>query len=227
MLLYVEAELIQRQFTHKRQMFNDNLDGTLSLVGSYTKKNEAGRTPPVVASKRPLDLNEPPMATPQVPAAHKALTYSAKVPRTKAPIPAVTTEMDPTGDEKHNSLPPPSADDAQRSEDNWNYIKPFLKVHDAIPQINWVKHVLPLPRVRDIKWNEARLPDHPYNDSHARDITALIVQITGVESPAPCEYCVAGKGPFAGCVMISPDASTAARASVLSCANCKFPAVGP
>lgn len=204
-------------------MFNDNLDGTLSLVGSYTKKNETGRAPPVVVSKRALDPKEPPMVNAKLPVAAKYLRLQSAKNSAAPSVPDLANDMDDAAHvEKPQSLPPPSADDMQRSQDNWTYIKPFLKVHDAVPVINWVKHVLPLPRVRDIKWNEARLVEHPYNDSHPRDVTALIVQITGVESPTPCNYCTSGKGPFSGCIMISPNACAEARAGVLSCANCKY-----
>lgn len=45
---------------------NDNMDGTLSIVATYTQKNSLGRNPPLVVSKRPLDPSEPPMVKPSL-----------------------------------------------------------------------------------------------------------------------------------------------------------------
>lgn len=206
-------------------MLNDNMDGTLSLIGSYTRRNESGRYPPVVVSRRPLDPDEPTMPPPTVPAkTQKALVSLGKV---KAVTSVLGDEDVMMGDVDAASLEPqePSsphlAADPRSSEELWKYIRPFLQVHSSIPTVNWVRHVIQLPRVREIKWNQERVKEHPYKDSHARDITALIVQVTGVVAPVPCDHCVQGKGPFIGCIMISPEAPTEARAGVLSCANCK------
>lgn len=43
------------------------MDGTLSIVGTYTQKDSRGCNPPLVVSKRPLDPNEPPIAKPALP----------------------------------------------------------------------------------------------------------------------------------------------------------------
>ncbi|KAF3765691.1 hypothetical protein M406DRAFT_256592 [Cryphonectria parasitica EP155] len=102
-------------------------------------------------------------------------------------------------------------------------MKPHLTVHRSVPNKNWAQHVFHLPRVRELIWNAERIVGHPFRDSHPRDITALIVQITGVEARVPCAKCRRGKGPFAGCIMISPDAPSEAKSSILSCcANCYF-----
>lgn len=113
--------------------------------------------------------------------------------------------------------------DSGSADEMWKYILPFLTRHqDSIPVKNWVRHVIHLPRVRDIKWNEPRIKEFPYVDSHPRDITALIVQVTGVEATIPCASCAQGKGPFNGCIMISPQASQESRDHVLACANCYY-----
>jgi hypothetical protein len=105
----------------------------------------------------------------------------------------------------------------------WQYIRPFLTNNkDSAPTGNWIQHVIYLPRVRDVKWNEPRIKELPYMDSHPRDITALIVQVTGVEAPTPCTTCAQGRGPFVGCIRISPYASQESRNFVLSCANCYY-----
>ncbi|KUI67543.1 hypothetical protein VM1G_03615 [Cytospora mali] len=216
------------KFTHRRAMFNDNMDGTLSLVGSYTQKNESGTSPPVVVSKRPVDPKEPPMLGPSIPKkkhGSKAASISLKTTLTapnRDEEDISMADMEAASSELLQNRSPPANTDSDSSKETWEYIRPFLKVHKAIPDINWVRHVIRLPRIREIKWNEERNKEHPYRDSHARDITALIVYVTGVEAPMPCSHCAGGKGPFAGCIMISPDASEESKASILGCANCYY-----
>lgn len=45
---------------------NDNSDGTLSIVGSYSSRTRS-QPPPLVISRKPLDPNEPPMAAYSLP----------------------------------------------------------------------------------------------------------------------------------------------------------------
>lgn len=197
------------------------MDGTLSLVGSYTKKNKLGLYPPVVVSKRPLDPNEPPMVPTTRP--DKAQRYMKAGPAylnldgEDTPVGNVDTRSV----EMQETAPPSSTTDSKSSEEMWEYIRPYLKVHGSLPAKNWSRQVSRLPRVREIKWNEERNIGHPFKDSYPRDVTALIIQVTGVESPTTCDFCAQGRGPFVGCIMISPEASSEARASVLSCANCE------
>lgn len=195
------------------------MDGTLSLVGYYTRKNDIGKHPAVVVSKRPLDPNEPPMVPASLPIKIQKLRGSASAaPRVDNADSG--TEDVPERAELQGAWDQPKMITSSL-EDMWEYIRPYLLVHKSPPTTNWVHHVALLPRVRDIKWNEERNKDHPYRDSKPRDITALIVQVTGVDAPAPCDSCAQGKGPFVGCVKISPQASAEAKASVLSCANCE------
>lgn len=131
-----------------------------------------------------------------------------------------SSESSPAADEEPVVALP---SDSGNTDEMWKYILPFLTRHqDSIPVNNWVRHVIHLPRVRDIKWNEPRIKDFPYLDSHPRDITALIVQVTGVEATVPCAACAQGRGPFKGCIMISPQASQESRDHVLACANCYY-----
>lgn len=123
--------------------------------------------------------------------------------------------------ELQKTLPPRLAVSSRSSEQMWEYIQPFLSNHTSLPDINWARHIIHLPRVRNIKWNEVWNKGHPFKDSHPRDITALIVQVTGVESPTPCHHCAAGRGPFVGCIVISPEAPDEVKSAVLSCANCE------
>lgn len=209
-------------------MFNDNMDGTVSLVGSYSKKNQSGHSPPVIVSKRPLDPKEPPIRERTIPSKH----HVSSKPQLNVPISSQTAGLDGNdvimgdgnaedlGQDGKHSTPP--AADPKASEQMWEYIRPFLSKHTSLPEINWARHIIHLPRVRDIKWNEDRNKEWPYKDSHPRDVTALIVQVTGVESESPCEQCLRGRGPFIGCIVVSPDASDEVKSAVLSCANCEY-----
>lgn len=102
----------------------------------------------------------------------------------------------------------------------WDYIKPHLKKTTTIPDKGWVKELLPLPRVRNLRWNPDRASD--WHETHPRDISCMIIQVTGDAAPQPCSKCANGKGPFAGCVVISRDAPPHVRARMVSCANCNY-----
>lgn len=208
-------------------MFNDNMDGTVSLVGSYSKKNQSGHFPPVVVSKRPLDPREPPVREPTIPA-NKVLSSKVRSDVSKVTASVVSDGNDVVmGDgnadkfeQDANPTTPPVAD-PKSSEQMWEYIRPFLSKHRSIPEKNWSRYIVHLPRIRDIRWNEERNKEHPYKDSHPRDVTALLVQITGIESPTPCDHCLQGRGPFIGCIVVSPEAPDEVKGAVLSCANCE------
>lgn len=51
---------------HCSSKFNDNGDGTLTKVGSYTR-NSSGSSPGIVVSRHPLPADAPPMASPSLP----------------------------------------------------------------------------------------------------------------------------------------------------------------
>lgn len=106
----------------------------------------------------------------------------------------------------------------------WNYIRPFMVDHtgEKPPQEGWVSHLINLPRVREIEWNTPWIFTHPFRDSKARDISAVIIQVTGELAPVPCEKCAKGKGPFKGCVMISSGAQYPPLQRVFACANCFY-----
>lgn len=211
--------------THKRFMFNDNMDGTLSVVGSYSKRSQPGKYLPVVVSRRPLDPREPPMVEPTEPTGKERFPSEAIHAKSDSESESLAPEAFVTGDIEDPARPagPSQVVRQGRAHEMWQYIRPFLTNHrDSAPKGNWVQDVIHLPRVRDIKWNEPRIKELPYMDSHPRDITALIVQVTGVEAPTPCTACAQGRGPFSGCVRISPQASQEPRNSVLACANCYY-----
>jgi len=114
--------------------------------------------------------------------------------------------------------------DAYWSLELWKYLQPHLIKHKGPvpPKTGWVRQLLPLPRVRDLDWNEAWLVEHPFLDSKPRDVSALIIQVTGELAPQPCEKCRNGRGPFKSCIMMSSKAHSGPLHNVVSCANCFY-----
>lgn len=135
----------------------------------------------------------------------------------------------PSGVTKHSDLPlseprdplnPPKGD----FNELWEYIRPRLamyKGHD-VPTLGWVDKMIHLPRVRDLHWNTPFTNIHPFRDYKPRDISSMIMHVTGEEAPRPCTKCEEGNGPFKGCVMISRDVSGLLAKALSSCANCTY-----
>ncbi|KAK3938231.1 hypothetical protein QBC46DRAFT_265828 [Diplogelasinospora grovesii] len=106
----------------------------------------------------------------------------------------------------------------------WDYMQPHLIRHKGshVPHRQYVRELITLPRIRDLQFNLARMGSHPYVDSHPRDVSALIIQLTGDVAAKPCTRCEDGKGPFWGCVMLSAKARVQPLKSIFSCANCYY-----
>ncbi|KAK0636686.1 hypothetical protein B0T17DRAFT_519673 [Bombardia bombarda] len=190
---------------HRGEMLHDNEDGTFTIKGVYT----GGATrPPIVISKGPIDPSEPTMANPTF---SKGQLYSMRIKAKKSfgPKPVVKPEMfEPRGAWK--AL--------------WNYVQPFLVKHKGarLPGHRGVRQLITLPQVRELEWNAQRHSHHPFLDSKPRDISAMIVQLTGEPAPQPCTRCQVGKGPFKGCVVMSKEAHSEPMQSFKSCANCYY-----
>ncbi|KAI7787276.1 hypothetical protein LA080_000614 [Diaporthe eres] len=132
------------KMTHKRFMLNDNLDGTLSVVGSYSKRSQPGTCFPVVVSRRPLDPKEPPMVEPTEPTGKGRHAPTAF--RTKAESESEDIDADNlvTGDIDVPARPavPPKVIQSGNADEMWKYIRPFLTKHqDSIPVLNWIYNV--------------------------------------------------------------------------------------
>jgi hypothetical protein len=194
-------------------MLNDNLDGTFSVLGLYDdpKLGNGGAYPkeppsfPYVASRGPKPSDVP------------VSKRGRMRPLVTNPRPGQSYDSEEEEEVDQPSAPLPRDDE---SGSMWQYIKPHLKKTMTIPDKGWVKELLPLPRVRDLLWNPDRRSD--FYESHPRDISCMIIQVTGEEAPSPCTKCAEGKGPFGGCVVISRDAPPEVRARMVSCANCNY-----
>ena len=106
----------------------------------------------------------------------------------------------------------------------WQYIQPFLVRHKgpAPPKKGHVKELVVLPRVRDLEWNDSWVASHPFLDSLPRDVSSLVIQLTGEPAPEPCSRCAEGKGPFDTCVMMSRRAHDNPLRNVFACASCFY-----
>jgi hypothetical protein len=129
------------------------------------------------------------------------------------------------------SAPPPvppthplTGESLGNSEESWKYIQGYLKNFQGpvIPTKGWIPALLTLHRVRQPDWNVDWLREHPYSDSHVRDVAALLVQLSGEPAPTPCNRCSEGKGIFRSCVMVSVKADSRVLENVVSCANCYY-----
>lgn len=192
-------------------MLNDNLDGTFSALGLYDspKLGNGGAYP-----------KEPP-SFPFI-ASRKAKVSNGQVSKPTSasainPLPVRT----PDSEEDEEAVRPSgrlSGED--ESQSTWQYIKPHLKKTTTVPNHGWVKELLPLPRVRDLRFNPNRRSD--FSETNPRDISCMIIQLTGEEAPSPCSKCSEGRGQFSSCVVISRDAPPEVRARMVSCANCNY-----
>ena len=106
---------------------------------------------------------------------------------------------------------------------NWRYIAPYLNPktsHNPIPTTGHVPDILALPRQRDIGWNPYRKND--FFERKPRDISAMLIYITGTLAKNACTRCVDHRGPFKGCVVIHKKATDSVRESITSCSNCFY-----
>ncbi|KAI1638470.1 hypothetical protein F4809DRAFT_600124 [Biscogniauxia mediterranea] len=217
--------------SHRGCDLNDNLDGTLSVVGTREGK---GVLQSKVVSKTPLDPNEPPMVEPRFPLSVALKISKAAEARARNQASRKENRPKDTPASKSSQQPQetPVVSTALVKEPTltfqpnqlalWDYIHARLKNTPKypIPQLANIPEVLTLPRVRDIEYNP--LAPFPYQEKKIYDITAMIVQATGVEPPRTCSRCRSGKGIFKGCYVVSPDAPLHARQSIKGCANCYY-----
>ncbi|KAK3954462.1 hypothetical protein QBC32DRAFT_368542 [Pseudoneurospora amorphoporcata] len=106
----------------------------------------------------------------------------------------------------------------------WAYVEPLLAKHRGkeMPHGGYVYELSILPRVRELNPNFKWQRTHPFMDAHPRDISAVIIQLTGEPAATPCDKCKEGRGPWNGCIMISSKAADTPLANIWSCANCFY-----
>ncbi|KAJ4399253.1 hypothetical protein N0V85_006070 [Neurospora sp. IMI 360204] len=177
---------------HHGHMFHDNQDGTLTDLGPWTE-----------------DLLQKVMPR------RGAIVVSME--KTSASLDD-TMELDKVPPATSSSVP--VGDRASM----WAYLEPLLTKHrgQEMPHNGYVWELSILPRVRDLNINFEWQRTHPFMDAHPRDVSAVIIQLTGEPAATPCKRCQEGRGPWKGCIMISSKAADRPLANISSCANCFY-----
>ncbi|KAK4248291.1 hypothetical protein C7999DRAFT_13707 [Corynascus novoguineensis] len=212
---------------HRGAQLHDNEDGTFSerRIGRLRRlPNEASAPlPAVVVSRGPPDSAESPVVTPSISSYRVGKSNMDGRDGNTAELEDEKDEIDPDTLSITSDL---VLDDGMEGDASalWYYIQPYLVKHKGrnIPSSGWVQELLSLPRIRDPDWNEAWISTHPYKDTLTRDISALVLQITGEIAPKPCKRCSKGLGLFKSCVVISRKANEGPIRSIISCANCFY-----
>ncbi|ETS87817.1 hypothetical protein PFICI_01645 [Pestalotiopsis fici W106-1] len=227
-LLFARLEGLGGHFNskHRAVELNDNRDGTFSEIRSYSGE---GRTPAIVTTKGPASSHEPPMPDPTLPQPKNGKKVQVQKDNSSKIIKnSLRREKRSKQVVGLNSLAKPSTVDHSGKSANsralttWNtLVWPHLQntPSSPIPSTGYVPYLLPLSVQRSLVFNH-KAP--VYFERKTQDISALIIQITGVDAPEPCTKCKEGRGPFSGCVVISPDAPLQVRKHVTSCANCFY-----
>lgn len=209
---------------HRRTLFNDNGDGTLSKVGMHNQ------TRPFVVStvKHPASELEP--LAPQGPAGYRPKTENIALPgaiqkTTEVDVPR-TASAPKTA--KAIDSPPPGPDDFAQPlpvdrQATWDYVQPFLSPtlrRPAPPNSGYSSLFLAAPRVRDIKWNERRKRTAPAGGLPTMSIASALIQLSGDYAPKPCHHCSLGHGLYEGCVITSSKGNADMNVAYAKCANC-------
>ena len=194
--------------------FNDNGDGTLSRVGTHSHVR------PIVVSQRVRPASQMEPRAEQQPVGYKPVSAVSATqgisgsPHVQPPQPSVTTLQ-------HTSAAAAAA--AANKIAMWDYIKTFLTQglrNQGVPNTGKAAMFFEVPRVRDVRWNEAleqRNPDVPKRASH---LAALLIQVTGKEASSPCDFCRSGRGLYEGCVLVNSTATPDMHVAYEGCANC-------
>ncbi|KAB5543048.1 hypothetical protein GE09DRAFT_1061573 [Coniochaeta sp. 2T2.1] len=234
---------------HGGRILNDNLDGTLTVLGhrdddvrfqniSGTKHKDA-----LVVRQSTMTLAEEKAAAANV--ANKELTkrllhLTPSIPPTPvvqpSASPAPASSQAPGGLQstiwhtKHYLTPANESNSIQDLEGGaleiWNYIRPYLSQFTECPDTAWIPDLIKLPKVRDIVWNEAYIDERGFVDKVSREIATMIIQLTGEVPERVCSCCRDGKGPYGECIVISSKAPIDARLKFYSCAACIYNGLG-
>lgn len=207
--------ILQRQ--HWARLLNDNLDGTLSEVGTY-ETPLPGKTslPAVVISQKPLDPSAGPIAEPKFPAQHKGDKGKEISSRPHEPS-AVVSSQPSSAAEKISQ---------EQVSKFWDYLLPFLPDNfGPMPDGPELLRLLGLPRKRTVAWRDAQIKRRL--DADHIQLLALVIHLVGdLRKPLAagsrertCTNCVNGLGPFKGCQTVS---ATLFPAALDCCANCLF-----
>lgn len=106
------------------------------------------------------------------------------------------------------------------AKENWGIIEALFTDRRFPPPDKGPLHtLLSTPRVRGLEVGSG-----PRNISvlWPKDMSLLIVQLSGIEAPKPCSRCERGAGLFQTCVMLSEEVASLLQHGVCSCVNCAW-----
>ncbi|KAK2043149.1 hypothetical protein LZ31DRAFT_632171 [Colletotrichum somersetense] len=220
---------------HRNSTFNDNLDGTLSVVDSF-KRAGAKYSAPIVVSQNSLRSNEPPMPEPALPPA-KAAAASQLQRQSPSPEPQRRLVTIPRRSVAHkspashgpslNQNEPSQAAPVQNSTELLTYLRSHLSPAYTLPlERPDVKALLKLPRKRPLPqtW---RLKYTGVGHLAPLATVALLIYLTGDEAPEACSVCHKDTNPFENFLqpcMVMADAVPSFLKEVgnKACAGCQW-----
>lgn len=107
------------------------------------------------------------------------------------------------------------------AQENWAIIREFFTSKKfPPPQSGISKELMSLQRSRNIELNPLTRTK-PYIQ-WPKDVSLLIVQMVGRESPTQCGRCSKGHGIFSSCVLVSQDVANVVQGGVCACVNCSW-----
>lgn len=235
--IYAEEVLTSSQRFHRECQFNDNGDGTLSIISAFKKSAERGDrrksldkdVPSSVVSAIALTLDQSPMIPPQ-----KPYWKPGKDPRggnsgwincyDTGPQPETSSQRKDIGvaSDDITGILPPAKHGSSSSASVWGYLCQYLPANTGAPKNDdeALTGLLQLPRVRDLQWR-AKFKDYQWKGNNWT-IRILALYVTGEESPTPCTGCRRGLGPFDSCVVMTTSYAEATGTRSRRCTNCAF-----
>ncbi|CAK7265753.1 hypothetical protein SEPCBS119000_001673 [Sporothrix epigloea] len=180
--------------------FNDNGDGTLSVVGPHAHSRS------IIVSQRVRPASElGPLA--------KQYPLGVKPSEADAAVTAVSTIA---------GQPTTAAAARANMEALWDYAKTFLSEamrSAGMPNNGKAALYLTAPRVRELRWNR-KVVRTKNSETHATHLAGLLIQLTGEEAQEPCDQCKKGQGPFEGCITVNSNGRPEMLVAYDACANC-------
>ena len=230
------ADTRREQGTHRRTVYNDNQDGTLSEIGKYDRDAKAnppyigliGPPGPADPPARPMRVHvashrRPRTPSPSAPESRGGQASSACVRRSGRRSAALRRAAAPA------SPGPPEVPFAGSAL--WDHLVPLLSLGDQSPGRALHRELLTLPRQRDVplRWRQ-KLGGFGSSPSDTKQFAALLIYLTG--TPVDCSNCHqaarnrSAELPFELCVALPANVSEALRESPEACVCCNCLLVG-
>lgn len=165
--------------SHRKKAFNDNGDGTLSLIGFYDS-SAGGTCPAVVVSRGPIPAGAAPLAEPSFPAAAAQRNDRVVMPVRDSDS---ATNLSASG-RPGRRVAKRKLDSLDEGEDPITYLQSVLAPDQPIPSRGDVEFLSLLRRERDLpdEW----LQFHGNRNLDGVHYACALAFIVGVEATTPC-----------------------------------------